>query len=235
MGEMKPLIGISCSRTRDREGTVRFSVPVAYVERVVEAGGRPLVLPTVGAGEARAYLDVVDGVLLSGGDDVDPDLYGAERHPEVTGVDRARDEFEISLARAADETKTPLFGICRGVQVMNVAYEGSLVQHQEGHRIDAEGTHDVEVDPRARLAAILGGTTFPVNSRHHQAVDRCAARLRVVARSLDGTVEGAEGDDHPFLVGVQWHPERMGGEASTRRLFEAFVEAAGAHARRRSR
>jgi putative glutamine amidotransferase len=231
---MKPIIGISCSRI-DHEGTLRFSVPVAYVERVVEAGGRPLVLPTVEPGEARAWLDVVDGVLLSGGDDVDPALYGEERRPEVEGIDRARDEFEIALARAADAERTPLLGICRGVQVMNVAYEGSLVQHHDGHRIDHEGTHDVEVDPRARLASILGGTTLPVNSRHHQSIDRCAARLRVVARAPDGTPEGAEGDDHPFLVGVQWHPERMEGVDSTRRLFRAFVEAAGAHARRRSR
>jgi putative glutamine amidotransferase len=229
---VRPLVGITCSTLPDRDGSPRFSVPKAYVAHVEAAGGRSIVLPTVDASEAERYVDLVDGVVLSGGADVDPALYGEERHPQVTDVDRPRDLFEIAVARTAAARGRPLLGICRGVQVMNVALEGTLVQHRPEHRSDVHDAHPVDVEPGTRLSEVLGRASLPVNSHHHQAIDRCAARLRVSARAPDGTVEAAEAGDHPFFVGVQWHPERRDDEP-TRRLFRAFVEAA-ARARARS-
>jgi putative glutamine amidotransferase len=234
MERMRPLVGISCSSTRDRDGTPRFSVPQAYVRRVEAAGARAIVLPTVDPLAAESYVDLVDGVLLSGGADVDPGLYGADRHPEVKEVDRPRDDFEIALAREADAAGRPLLGICRGVQVMNVALGGTLVQHEPSHKVEAEDAHPVDVTAGTRLGRIVGATGFSVNSHHHQAIDRCAATLRVVARAPDGTVEAAESERHPFLVGVQWHPERLSDEP-TRRLFAAFVEAAAKNRASRER
>jgi putative glutamine amidotransferase len=220
-----PWIGVTCSATVDPDGTPRFSLPRAYVERLVEAGARPVLWPALPPSEAAACVASVDGVLLSGGIDVDPPLYGEACAPEVTEIDRARDAFEIAVAREAADVGRPLLGICRGVQVLNVALGGTLHQHRPEHRIPWDARHGVSVSPGSLLARCVGTTALPANSNHHQVIARCAPRLRVVAVADDGLPEGAEAADHPFLLGVQWHPERMEDEA-TRRLFSAFVLAA---------
>jgi putative glutamine amidotransferase len=234
MRTMKPRIGVTCSTMSPKEGggIRRLQVPEAYVRRVEEAGGLPLILPIADPAWACDYLALVDGLLVIGGDDVDPALYGARPHRKLGPVDRARDEFEIALVRAAARTSLPTFGICRGVQVMNVALGGTLVQDvpdevpgalRHGGRVDDE--HGVVVTAGTRLAHVLDETVVRVNSHHHQAIAQPAPGFLVTARASDGVVEGAEIPEHPFFLGVQWHPERMDRSESTRRLFRRFVEA----------
>ncbi len=239
---MRPRIGITCS-TMDAvegKGVRRLHVPEPYVRRVEEAGGMAWILPTTDPARAQVYLDLLDGVVLIGGDDVDPSLYGAAPHPELGPVDRARDDFEVALVRAAAAGRLPAFGICRGLQVMNVALGGTLHQHvpanvpgaliHGGHMDEA---HPVAVVPGSRLDALLEARSVPVNSHHHQAVEHAAPGFLATAHTADGVVEAAELPAHPFFLGVQWHPERLADADATKRLFRAFVQAAGAEARRR--
>ncbi len=203
-------------------------LPFAYVRAVAGAGGAPLLVPPVGDAVAPA-LEVLDGLLLAGGADLDPAGYRAEPHPETTGTRPERDASELVLLRAALDDGLPVLGVCRGMQLLNVALGGTLEQHlpdavgHEGHRgppgVFAE--HDVRLEPDALVGRALGATTA-VRSYHHQGVDRVGDGLRVVGRSDDGVVEALEHEALPFVVGVLWHPEA--GEDP--RLFEAFVEAA---------
>jgi len=218
---LKPVVGITrCSRVDD------------YVESVRRAGGEPLVLdPT---DDPAASLDRVDALLLSGGLDVDPALYGEAPHP-TTEVDAVRDRFEIPLSREAVARDMPIFAICRGVQVMNVAAGGTLVQDiptsvttELTHSIDVPKdriAHPVRMTPGTRLAASLGASTA-VNSRHHQAVGRVAPSFVVSAVSEDGVVEAIERPASTFCVGVQWHPENFWRTGEFAGLFEEFVAAA---------
>jgi putative glutamine amidotransferase len=237
---MRPRIGIPCDtmEAKDANGVRRMDVPEPYVERVEEAGGMPILFPVVDPARAPEYLDLVHGLLLIGGDDVDPALYGEAPHPRLGPVDRRRDDMELACARAAVERGMPVLGICRGLQLLNVAFGGSLHQHVPdavGSAVAHGGSyglaHDVSVSGGSRLSAIAGAATIDVNSHHHQALDRCAGRLVVTARARDGVVEAAEDPKVPFLVGVQWHPERMPKSPATARLFAAFVQAAAGRAR----
>lgn len=232
---MRPRIGVTCSTFSAAEGrgVRRFQVPEPYVRRVEEAGGLPLLLPISDPAWACDYLALVDGLLLIGGDDVDPALYGAAPHPRLGEVDRARDEFEIALARAAARSKLPTFGICRGLQVMNVALGGTLLQDVTDqvpgaltHGGAYDDVHGIAVAAGTRLARVLAEADVRVNSHHHQAIDRAVTTKPGAARSPDGVAEAAEISDLPFFLGVQWHPERMAESASTRRLFAGFVGAA---------
>lgn len=223
---MKPVIGITpCTRVDD------------YVESVRRAGGEPLVLEnTDDPAEALAR---VDGLLLTGGLDVDPALYGETPH-ETTEVAAERDRFEVPLTQAAIAADVPLFAICRGVQVLNVAAGGSLVQDipsavtsDLNHAIDIPKdhvAHSVHVRPGTRLADALGPAaaldTCPVNSRHHQSVARVAPSFVVSAASPDGVVEAIERPGAAFCLGVQWHPENFWKTGEFAGLFGAFVEAA---------
>jgi putative glutamine amidotransferase len=223
---MKPVIGITpCTRLDD------------YVESVRRAGGEPLVLRnTDDPAEALAR---VDGLLLTGGLDVDPALYGETPH-ETTEVAAERDRFEVPLAQAAISRDVPLFAICRGVQVLNVAAGGSLVQDipsavtsDLNHAIDIPKdhvAHQVHVRPGTRLADALGPAadldTCPVNSRHHQSVARVAPSFVVSAASPDGVVEAIERPGAAFCLGVQWHPENFWKTGEFAGLFGALVEAA---------
>jgi putative glutamine amidotransferase len=223
---MKPVVGITrCSRVDD------------YVESVKRAGGEPVVLePTDDPAET---LDRVDALLLSGGLDVDPTQYGEAPHP-TTEVDAARDAFEIPLSRGAVARDMPVFAICRGVQVLNVAAGGTLVQDipstvpsELAHSIDVPKdhfAHAVRVTPGTRLAASLGPSapleTCAVNSRHHQAVGQVAPSFVVSAVSEDGVVEGIERPESTFCVGVQWHPENFWRTGEFAGLFAEFVAAA---------
>ena len=214
-----------------------------YVRSVEQAGAVPVVLPPVSPGDVSALLERLDGVLLSGGVDVDHALYGQEPHPKVGRVNRRRDDFELALVREALRRDVPVLAICRGQQVLNVASGGTLVQDipslVEGQvKHDGPGprhrrAHRVEVTASSRLRAILGQDAVDVNSIHHQAVDRVGDGLVVTARCPDdGVVEGLERPESRFVVAVQWHPESFWNRAdSFQRLFDAHAEACRATAR----
>ncbi|HEY3885019.1 MAG TPA: gamma-glutamyl-gamma-aminobutyrate hydrolase family protein, partial [Vicinamibacterales bacterium] len=217
-----------------------------YVESIHRAGGAPLVL--LNSDDPAEALRRVDGVLLTGGADVDPELYGQSTHPS-TEVEPERDRFELPLTRGALSDNVPLLAICRGVQVLNVAAGGTLVQDlptesssELEHAIDAPKdhvAHTVRVAPGTRLAVALGRAAAteacPVNSRHHQAVDRVAPRFVVSAASSDGIVEGIEQPAAAFCVGVQWHPENFWRTGEFDGLFSEFIAAARQTAGVRSR
>lgn len=238
---MRPLIGLSCStlisNESDRLGMKRFAVPAFYVSRVEEAGALAVLLPSGSPEAAAEVVQRLDGLLLSGGADVDPDLYGQVPHARLGEVDRARDLFEMALIQAARRVGLPILAICRGMQVANVTYGGTLVQdvatqiagsmQHDQHTTELTQTgHGVKLEPGTALHALAGANQVRVNSNHHQAVDRLAEGFRVTARAADGVVEAMEHVEAPFFQCVQWHPERLAGEALTRSLFQAFVKAA---------
>lgn len=225
---MRPLIGVTTSELRPSAmGTARaeMALGMTYMRTLDAAGGMPVVLPPVG--DAAAVLDRLDGIVLSGGPDLDPAAYGAgERHAQLGPTEPELDAFELALARAALERGVPVLAVCRGAQALNVACGGTLHQHVPGHRQTApaaEPAHEVQVSPRSRLARIMRAGTLAVNSFHHQAVDRLGAGLHVTATAPDGTVEAIEGAG--FVLGVQWHAETL---AAHLPLFAALVTAASA-------
>jgi gamma-glutamyl-gamma-aminobutyrate hydrolase PuuD len=194
------------------------------VRSIVRAGGVPLLVPPGAATEET--LDAVDGLVFSGGSDLDPDLYGAEAHAETDGVVRERDDFELALMRAALARDLPMLAICRGSQVLNVALGGDLEQHVPD-RVAADthkqtpgvfADHDVEVLAGTKLASIVGGRT-DVKSHHHQGYGTLGTGLHEAARAADGTVEALEDPSRRFTLGVLWHPE----EGEDLALFEALV------------
>jgi putative glutamine amidotransferase len=223
MTPRKPVIGITtCSRLDD------------YVESVRRAGGDPLVLDW--AGSVDDALAKSDAVLLTGGPDVDPVRYSAEPHPETKPAQAERDRFELELASKALQHDTPLLGICRGMQVLNVAAGGTLVQdiptelrttvsHDVKNPKDALA-HRVTVQPLTRLARLLGTTDVAVNSRHHQAVRTTGNGLVVTAVAPDGVVEAIERPDSRFCVAVEWHPENFVASGEFLPLFRGLVDAA---------
>ncbi|MBS2967580.1 gamma-glutamyl-gamma-aminobutyrate hydrolase family protein [Metabacillus sp. KIGAM252] len=231
----KPIIGITGSQ-KEVNGIDHSFVHAKYPEAVLRAGGIPVILPLGNDGAAKAWMDTIDGLLLSGGEDVDPQSYGANPHPELGKVILERDETEIALVKEAEKQRTPIFAICRGIASLNVALGGTLTQdihsqleggikhHQEGSRINA--THECNVEEGSRLHRILGDTKISINSMHHQALDQVADNLKVTAKAPDGVIEAVEGTDSDWsLLAVQWHPEEMAVKyESMQRLFDAFVE-----------
>ncbi|HEY2288338.1 MAG TPA: gamma-glutamyl-gamma-aminobutyrate hydrolase family protein [Streptosporangiaceae bacterium] len=234
-----PLIGISCYRQQARWGAwdLRASLlPDRYVASVAAAGGIPVLLPPVPLVEEA--VPRLDAIILAGGGDIDPARYGAERDPHCGPSSDERDGAELALAAAGLATGVPVLGICRGLQVLNVALGGTLHQHlpdvvgHDGHSPvpDGYGAHEVSVAPGSRLAAILNRTDLTdhlpvvVPTHHHQAIDVLGDGLAATAWATDGTIEAAELDParHPFVVAVQWHPE-AGEDLS---LFRALVAAA---------
>jgi putative glutamine amidotransferase len=236
-----PLIGVSTSVTFDRYPE-RAYVNAAYLGAVQQAGGIPILLPPQLEPSGRAELvKRLQGVLLTGGGDVDPARFGEAPHPTTADVSAARDGLEIELTRWAIETRTPLLAICRGLQVLNVALGGSLHQdipsepgspldHSQVALLGSRGTavHQVKVQDGSRLAGILGALEVDVNSFHHQAIHRLGRGLKDVAWAPDSIIEGMElVDDSRFAVGVQWHPEELvGHDRTARNLFRALVERA---------
>ena len=236
---MAPLVGISCYRQQAQWGAwdLRASLlPDRYVTSVAAAGAIPVLLPPVPLIDQS--LGRLDALILAGGGDIDPDRYGAERSPHCGPPNEERDEAELALATAALAARLPVLGICRGLQILNVALGGSLHQHlpdlvgHEGHSPEPAGygTHEVSVAPGSRLASILNRTDLTdhlpvlVPTHHHQAIDALGAGLAASAWATDQTIEAAELDpaQHPFAVAVQWHPE-AGEDLS---LFRALAAAA---------
>jgi putative glutamine amidotransferase len=220
-------------------GVTRCSKLDDYVASVEQTGARARILEVTES--PRHVLGEVDGVLLTGGGDVDPVFYGEDRHPLTHDAEPGRDEFEIDLARRAMTGGVPLLAICRGAQVLNVAAGGTLVQDipsavESGlaHAVSEpknHDCHDIEIVAGTRLSSVLGdradaACSCRVNSRHHQSVGTTGKGLVVSARAADGVVEAIEKPDAAFCLGVQWHPENFWESGEFRPLFDAFVEAA---------
>ena len=236
---MRKLIGITSSEENTND-PLEFTLPKAYVQAIENAGGLPIILPIIDGDKELIYemVEHIDGLLLTGGVDVDPLLFGNEPHPDLGRIDPYRDFFEMHLAEAALKKELPILGICRGCQLLNVAAGGTIVQD-----IPAEygkdkvikhaqvaprwyATHTVQFNTGSRLAQIFGSEELVINSYHHQSVKEPAAGFQATAFAKDGIIEGIEKDNHRFTIGVQWHPEQMFQRNPVfTKLFKSFVDA----------
>ena len=236
-----PLIGITC--TEIESARVHHPPHVgqnrSYVRAIAHAGGAPLLIPNLTDPILlRRLYEALDGLLLPGGADVDPGRFGEMPHEKLGSIDAIRDETEITLARWAMEEGLPLLAICRGLQVLNVAQGGSLVQDIQSQIPDAQQhdwyaefprdhlSHSVTILPDAKLADIMEDTTLKVNSLHHQSVKVVAPGLLITAHAPDGVIEAAEAAEQPFVIGVQWHPEELVDHRQHKhKIFVALIEA----------
>ena len=229
----RPRIGItSWPRNVDLLGVQQpnDTVPRGYVRSVQRAGGLPLIVPVVDPADLAEYVATLDGIVVTGGADIEPGRYGAERAPETQEADAERDEMDLALWSVIEDTGLPALGVCRGLQALNVAHGGTLLQHVPAHRHTGERDaigHTATVLPGTQLAKIMGEGEIEVTSLHHQAVDRVGDGLRVTATAADGIVEGIEVDDAPNVVAVQWHPELLRHRPEHLALFEDLVQRAG--------
>jgi putative glutamine amidotransferase len=241
----RPLIAVTSSEMRDPPPHLRkpqadparreMALGMPYLEALEHSEALPVVVPPLREKAIDDLLDQVDGLLLSGGPDIDPASYGEPPHRCLGPTEPRLDAFELALAQAADRRGTPILAICRGAQLLNVARGGTLIQHlpdvvggeiEHRQREAADAlTHEVEIDADSRLAEVLGWTEGRVNSFHHQAVDQLGRGLRVTAHAPDGTIEGFEAPEHPFVVAVQWHAEYLIHWPQHAPLFDAFVAA----------
>lgn len=231
---MRPVIGITAYADRVKWGVWDVPaavIPLSYVRAIEHAGGRPLLVPPSEEGVDET-LDALDGLVFSGGSDLDPDLYGAAPHPATDGVRPDRDRAELALLEAALARDMPVLAVCRGMEVLNVVRGGDLVQHlpdilgdeRHRHTPGVFADHDVELQAGSRLQKLLGDRA-PVKSHHHQGVGRLGEGLADVAWADDGTVEGIEDRSRRFVLGVLWHPE----EGEDFALFRALVDEARAY------
>ncbi|HKR66457.1 MAG TPA: gamma-glutamyl-gamma-aminobutyrate hydrolase family protein [Thermoanaerobaculia bacterium] len=235
---MKPIIGIGSDVQHVEGKRDRAFAYTTYIESLRRAGAVPVLIPPQPENAAEIVAGL-DGILLAGGDDCDPMVYGEEPLPSIEPMDPRRQSNDLTLARVARERGIPTLGICLGLQVMNVAAGGTLVQDidsqleteiQHASIPEDRARHDVMIEKGTKLADIVPAVELNVNSSHHQAIKKVADGLRVTAHAPDGIVEGLEDPRHPFYLGVQWHPEDMSGEGSASSLFAAFVEAARKYA-----
>jgi len=246
--EQRPLVGVTTSELRRKEqlslkpqgepGQTSLTLGLAYAEAISMAGGIPVVLTHVRPGDVAALLGRLDGIVLSGGPDLEPSVYGQPAHAELGPTEPPIDEFELSLCKAAIVAGMPVLGICRGMQLLNVACGGTLHQHlpdvageQIAHRhpeAELAAMHEVDITPGSTLAQIIGGAPLSVNSFHHQGVDRLARPLRACARAPDGVIEALESRDGAMLLGVQWHVEGMMEDPRHAAVLGAFIDAARA-------
>jgi putative glutamine amidotransferase len=263
----RPLIGVTTSEVRPAERVTplpegeprgrEMALGLPYMQGIEAAGGLPLVMPPLSEAAIEPLLDRLDGILLSGGPDLDPENYGAAPHAELGPTEPDLDRFELAVARRADAREMPILAICRGAQALNVIRGGALHQHlpdlsdEIPHRQDTPGdrpSHEVSLVAGSRLASALAGGEseegdavargIDVNSFHHQAIERLGDGLVISARAPDGTIEAIEDPSRPFLVGVQWHAETLVHRPYEAALFRSFVDAcrreAAAAGRRRT-
>lgn len=237
-----PLIGVTASYlAAEGSRAAQFTVSEAYLKAVITAGGLPVIIPPAFSGQSLSELFArLDGILFTGGGDIDPRLFAGLPHPRVYGIEPERDTLEIELVQMAAEQDKPFLGICRGIQVVNVALGGSLFtdiadQHSEQIKHDnfpgvprEHLAHTVSVEAGSRLAGILGSQQASVNSLHHQGLQQLAPALRATACAPDQLIEAVELPNHRFGLAVQWHPEWLQSDPAQRALFRALVEAAQA-------
>ncbi len=226
-----PLIGIT---TYARNAEAEFTLPSAYVDIVRNNGGLPILLPP-GEPNVGKILELVDGLILAGGGDLDPSLYGGTHHSTIERINPERDSFEIFLAKRLLTMEKPVLGICRGMQILNVAAGGTLVEHlpeKFGTSVSHRGEnkqpvpHLVRITEGSMLSRLTGKAELPVMSLHHQALGTVAESWTVSARSADDVVEAIEKPDHPWMMAVLWHPELSAGQKEQRKLIRAFVDSA---------
>ena len=242
---MRPIIGITCTSTASSGSSTNHGIGASYINAIEHVGGTPILLPLVRQDSCIAdFLSMIDGLLLSGGVDVDPFFYGEEPKPKMGRIDVSRDYVESWLITRAIEMNLPILGICRGIQMLNVAAGGTLYQDLSmssnpvlKHRQMAPGshaTHTIHVREGSRLMDILKHSKFRVNSFHHQAVKDAAPGFVVTASTRDGIIEAIEDTRHDFVVGVQFHPELMWENTPPiMTLFATFVSEAKAYKRER--
>lgn len=240
---MRPIVGITTRMIVDEPWCPALvGVRRGYIDGVIEAGATPLLIPTqVDEQGLQQLYAMTDAILLPGGADIDPALYGEQAHPKLGAIEPLRDAVELPLARWAVADGKPLLAICRGIQALNVALGGTLYQdlnsqyttsteHEIGARAQCweHPDHPLILEPDSRLAELLGTTHLEVNSLHHQALKDVAPQLRVVGRAPDDVIEAVEGTGEQFVVGVQCHPEQLWQTADPRwrRVFGAFVRSA---------
>jgi putative glutamine amidotransferase len=243
---MHPIIGITARPQNVPSAgneVLGYLATHTYTDSVLRGGGIPVLVLPVKVDFIDSVLDRLDGIVLTGGGDIAPERYGAERDEAVRMVNDERDEFELALIAKAYERKLPTFAICRGIQVVNVAFGGTLIQDlashagAHGHDIAGEGAYkphsEALVEEGTRLASIIGAGLHGINSIHHQAVENLGDGLVVVASAPDGTVEAIEHEDMAWdLISVQWHPEYLGDRAhgDSHDLFTEFVESSAKYA-----
>ena len=233
-----PLIGLTCYRTIKPKNRPAVGLTETYLKSVLQAGGAPVVIPLgIGAETVAQIVSRLDGVLFTGGGDIHPERYGSQWHPQVDEVDTDRDEVEVQLLREVIAQRKPFLGICRGIQLINVALGGTLYEDIADQRPNSIRhpcwpgprdflAHTVRLERGSLLQQLTGQAELQVNSLHHQGLRQVAPGLRVTALASDGLVEGIEYADRPFGLGVQWHPEELQQYAPMRALFTAFVDAA---------
>jgi putative glutamine amidotransferase len=232
----KPLIGLTTTRMPNPSGRLAIGVNIHYLKSVTNAGGLPILIPMeLSNDDLDVLLPRLDGILFTGGYDIDPRQYGNQVHPKVEGVDPERDRSEIHLVHALIRSGKPFLGICRGFQVINVALGGSLYedlpeQHpgevcHDNHNLPRNYlAHSIDIRSDSRLAQILTSNQAQVNSLHHQGVRKLAQELLATASAPDGLIEAFELPLHPFGLAVQWHPEELQEYEPMRRLFHAFIQ-----------
>jgi putative glutamine amidotransferase len=236
---MPPIIGITTNQSKNGYGQPTIMLMQSYVNAVMQAGGVPVLIPSLIPEDGwDAVYARLDGILFSGGGDIGLEFSPGEPHPRIDDVDLARDSIELKLIQAASADGKPFLGICRGCQVMNVALGGTLYTHipdQLPNALDHSYpgnmrtalVHAVKIEEGTRIAEIFGEPIIKVNSLHHQGLKDIAPSLRVAGHASDGLVEAIELADHPFGLAVQWHPEWLTDQETTRNLFRKFVEASG--------
>jgi putative glutamine amidotransferase len=235
-----PLIGVTTYHGKNDAGLPVVALLRAYVDAIVQAGGVPVLIPSSLPEEIhREFCARLDGVMFTGGGDVALDRFDGIPHPSVDNVDLERDSIEVSLLETLIQKGKPFLGICRGFQIINVALGGTLYTHiidqlpgalkHDYYPVIPRNylAHTVKMVDGTNLAGILGEVELPVNSLHHQGAKELASLLRPAAYAPDGLLEAVELPGHPFGIAVQWHPEWLTDQLATRRLFRAFVEAAG--------
>jgi putative glutamine amidotransferase len=234
---MKPLIGITTNQSKNLHGQPTIMLMQSYVNAVRQAGGVPVLVPSLIAEDGwDAVYSRLDGILFSGGGDIGLEYFPGAPHPRIDEVDLERDSIELKMVKAATADGKPFLGICRGCQVLNVALGGNLYTHipdQLPHALDHSYpgnmrtilVHEVKIEEGTRCGEIFGEPLLQVNSLHHQGLKDIAPALRVAGHAPDGLVEAIELPDHPFGLAVQWHPEWLTDQEPTRNLFRKFVEA----------
>ena len=230
---MKPIIGI----TTDLEGNDKHVLKNTYVNAVIRAGGLPIILPVGIEADVKQFAQMLDGLLLTGGGDIDPTIFGEEPHAYLGGVDPARDTVEINLFKEVLALNKPILGVCRGLQIMNIALGGNMYQDIYTQKVStllqhiqkaptSHASHFVQVEKGSLLESIAKTLEIKVNSYHHQAVKKVPKPLQVSGVASDGIIEAVESTAHDFVLGVQWHPEALvqKEDAVSRRIFGTFIK-----------